>query len=205
MYLLRRHKVLLRTLTMAIYSFHDWGFRIRKDAADQDARPSAPFMAEELQQSVKFTGGALQEGFPNMDISKHFLEHNEIQAVYGTTTLRYTLSMHYSLDIKFVHQWQPKSPGQKTPPAMATMMATVSLYNDDWDFQLRSGVPVPRDWDDSFIDKFLQQPPDDQAPGGLTGEPMNHFLGWVRWIQKALDRGVEQDRAIGTNATSTGR
>ncbi|AEO54390.1 hypothetical protein MYCTH_2107129 [Thermothelomyces thermophilus ATCC 42464] len=186
-------------ITICPESFYDWGFKIRKDAAEQDARPSAPFKVEELQQSVKFTGESLQEGFPNMDISEPFLKHNEIQAVYGTTILRYNLSMHYSLDIKFVHQWRPKTPGQKTLPTMATT-ATVLLYGDDWDFQLRAGVPVPRDWNDSFVAQFLQQSPDDQGPRGMTGEPMNHLLGWVEWIQKALDSGFEQDKVIGNSA-----
>ncbi|KAL2159267.1 hypothetical protein VTH06DRAFT_2702 [Thermothelomyces fergusii] len=186
-------------ITVCPESFHDWVFKIRKDAAEQDARPSAPFKVEELQQNVTFTGESLQEGFPNMDISRPFLEQNEIQAVYGTTVLRYTLSMHYSLDIKFVHRWQPKTPTHKTPPAMART-ATVLLYNDDWDFQLRGGVPVPRDWHDSFIAQFLQQPPNDQAPRGVTGEPLTHLLGWVWWIQKALDCGFGQDKVVGSRA-----
>ena len=71
--------------------------------------------------------------------------------------------------------------------------ATVQLYNDDWDFQMRAGVPVPRDWTDNFATQFLQHPPSDQAPGYTTGEPIDHIIGWIKWIQKALDSGVEKN------------
>ncbi|KAL2199582.1 hypothetical protein P885DRAFT_29222 [Corynascus similis CBS 632.67] len=179
-------------ITVCPESFHDWNLRIQASAADQDARPSAPFKVEELQQSVKFTRESLREGFPQIDIFKSFLERNEVQAVYGRTTLRYTLSMHYSLDINLIHQWRPKTLDLKTPPTMVTT-ATVQLYNDDWDFQMRAGVPVPRGWTDNFATQFLQHPPNDQAPGYTTGEPIDHIIGWIKWIQKALDSGVEQN------------
>ncbi|KAH6854561.1 hypothetical protein B0I37DRAFT_336555 [Chaetomium sp. MPI-CAGE-AT-0009] len=172
-------------ITVCPESTHDWGFEIRKRSAEQVAPPSAPFKVEALQKNVTFKGGSLGEGFPNIAINDYFLRKNHINHVHGKTTLRYTLGWKYTLDINLFHAWQSKKSGQNEGAMVTT--ASVALFSDIWDDDMRAGVPTPREWEDTFAKQFLKNEPEDQAPGGTVTESMDHLLGWVNWIRKTLD------------------
>lgn len=106
--------------------------------------------------------------------------------------LRYTLGMRYTLEINFYHEWRRNRHEASAAPSTT---ASVMLYGDDWDDDMRSGVPTPRPWDDDFEKQFLQQSEDDEVPGetpGKLADRLGHFLAWVEWIQKGLD-GVDSE------------
>jgi len=171
------------------HSTHDWALEIRKTAADQETRPSAPFKVEELQKGIKFTGGTLAALFPKVVVSDNFLQKHNIQKAHGKATLKYTLGMTYTLEINVVHELRQSRLGAKSSGAPPSMVNVV-LYNEDWHHEMLSGVSIPRNWDSSFSKQFLQQDSNDEVPGATPGkmeDPLDHFLTWVDWIQKALD------------------
>ncbi|KAK3298919.1 uncharacterized protein B0H64DRAFT_430024 [Chaetomium fimeti] len=172
-------------ITVCPESIHDWGFEIRKKAAEQVTPPSAPFKVEALQKNVMFKGGSLGEGFPNISINDYFLQNNHINHVHGKTTLRYTLGWKYTLDINLFHAWQSKKPGQNAGTMVTT--ASVALFSDIWDDDMRANVRTPREWENTFAKQFLKHEQEDQAPGDTAAESMDHLLAWVDWIRKALD------------------
>lgn len=174
-----------QTCTNIDRSIHDWGFEIRKSVAEHVAPASAPFRVGTLQNSVTFKEGSLEGGFPNIDINNHFLRNNHIDHVYGKTTMQYILGWKYMLEISLFHAWQSKKPGQDAGAMVTT--ASVSIFRDDWSHDMRAGVSLPRDWDDSFVKQFLEHELADEGPDGTTTEHMDHLLAWVNWIREALD------------------
>ncbi len=118
-----------------------------------------------------------------------------MQNIYGKECLRYTLGMHYTLEINFYHEWQRNKPTQE-PLAAPSTTASVMIYGDDWDNDMRSDVSTPREWDEAFAKQFLQQSDDDEVPGetpGRLADQLGHFLAWVEWIQKGLD-GADSEK-----------
>ncbi|KAK3903672.1 hypothetical protein C8A05DRAFT_14377 [Staphylotrichum tortipilum] len=179
-------------VTVCPESDHDWAFEIRKTAAEQETRPSAPFKVEDLEKYIAFTGASLRGGFPNISIRNYLLDHFAVRRIHGKVSLRYTLGMNYTLEINFYHEWQRNSPAQQASAPPSTT-ASVMLYGDDWDNDMRSGVSTPRQWDNSFAKQFLRQSEDDEVPGdqpGKLADQLDHLLAWVEWIQKGLD-GVD--------------
>jgi hypothetical protein len=142
----------------------------------------APFDLQQLQKNFSFTGEYLAEGFPNFKILDNFLRAYDIKNVHGKATLQYSLGMKYSLEINFFYDL-----GKKKTLAVRPTTASVVLLSPDWDDEMISGVSVPRSWDDSFEQYFLKPHGNDKAPGDETAEPLDYFLSWVAWIQKALD------------------
>ncbi len=182
-----------------VCSAHDWTIEIRKGAVDQGSKASAPFRVEELQSNITFTGRELAGLYPDISIYKHFLQNHAIQKVRGKATLKYTLNMRFSLEINLFHVWEPSKAGLKMSATPVTT-ASVVLYGDIWDHELRSDVSTPRKWDSSFVEQFLKQLEDEEVPGKpphRVANHLDHFLAWIDWIQKGLDGGVDKSGKAG--------
>ena len=181
------------------HSAHDWVIEIRKGAVDQGLKAPAPFRVEELQSNITFTGGSLAGLYPNISIYNHFLQKNAIQKVRGKVTLKYTLNMQFSLEINLFHVWEPSKSGQKMCAIPATT-ASVVLYGDIWDHEMRSDVLTPREWNSSFVEQFLKQLDGEEVPGKpprKVADHLDHFFAWIDWIQKGLDGGVDKSGKTG--------
>jgi hypothetical protein len=159
-------------------------------------KAAAPFDLQQLQKSFSFTGEFLAEGFPNFKILDNFLRAHDIRNVHGKTTLQYELGLKYTLEINFFYDL-----GKKKSLAVRPTTASVVLLSPEWDDEMLSGMSVPRPWGDSFEQHFLKPYPNDRTPGDKPAEPLDYFLSWVAWIQKALDGASHNpDKAAGGDA-----
>ena len=99
------------------------------------------------------------------------------------------MNLQFSLEINIFHEWEADKAGYQMSPLPATT-ASVLLYGDAWDENMRSGAPTPRGWESSFVKQFLSQMDGEQVPGNPphgVADHLDHFLAWVEWIQKALE------------------